>query len=176
MGLLSTVRMYTKRTRALDEPTDLYAHSVGLLEGGQLDLESFRGRPALIVNTASNCGYTPQFEGLQKLHDRFSERGLQILGCPSADFAGQEFDDAEEIAGTCRRNYGVSFPMAEKMSVRADPVPLWEDLARQPNSGPPVWNFTKYLVGSDGRLIKRWPTKVTPDDPDVVAAIEEALA
>ena len=175
MGILSTVRMYAKRTRSLDEPTDLYTHSVRLLEGEHLDLEAFRGRPTLIVNTASRCGYTPQFEGLQKLHETYGDRGLQLLGCPSGDFAGQELEEAEEIGAFCRRNYGVSFPMTQKTSVRADPDPLWEDLARQPGSGPPMWNFSKYLVGSDGRLIGRWPTKTAPDDPELVAAIETAL-
>jgi glutathione peroxidase len=175
MGMLSTLRMYAKRTRNLDAPTDLYDHTVGGLEGGKIDLASFRGKPTLIVNTASKCGYTPQFEGLQKLYETYSERGLQILGCPSGDFAGQELDEAEAIGEFCQRNYGVSFPMTEKMSVRADPDPLWADLARQPDSAPPVWNFSKYLVGADGKLIKRWATKVTPDDPDIAAAIESAL-
>ncbi len=175
MGILSTLRMYAQRTKRLDEPTDLYAHSIGLLEGGELDLSSFRGRPTLIVNTASKCGYTPQFAGLQSLYEQYGERGLQVLGCPSADFAGQEHDDAEAIGAACQRNYGVTFPMAEKMSVRADPDPLWADLARQPDSAPPAWNFTKYLVSADGRLIARWATKVTPDDPDLVAAVEASL-
>ena len=175
MGILSTVRMYAKRTRSLDEPTDLYTHSVELLEGERLDLDAFRGRPTLIVNTASKCGYTPQFEGLQKLHETYGDRGLQVLGCPSGDFAGQELEEADAIGAFCQRNYGVSFPMTQKTSVRADPDPLWEDLARQPGSGPPMWNFSKYLVGADGRLIGRWPTKTAPDDPELVAAIESAL-
>jgi glutathione peroxidase len=175
MGLFSTLRMYAKRTKTLDEPTDLYAHRVGLLEGGTLELESLRGRPTLIVNTASKCGYTPQYGGLQKLFDTYRDRGLQVLGTPSGDFGGQELDDAGAIGEFCQRNYGVSFPLTEKMSVRADPDPLWQDLARQPGSAPPPWNFGKYLVGADGRLIKRWATKVEPDDPDVIAAIEAAL-
>jgi glutathione peroxidase len=175
MGMLSTLKMYAKRTKSLDEPTDLYDHSVELLEGETLDLGSLRGRPTLIVNTASKCGYTPQFEGLQRLYDAYGDRGLQILGCPSADFAGQEHDDAEAIGEVCQRNYGVTFPMAEKMSVRAEPNELWADLARQPESGPPVWNFTKYLVGADGKLVARWATKVTPDDPDLVAKVEASL-
>jgi glutathione peroxidase len=175
MGLLSTLRMYAKRTKTLDEPTDLYAHRVGLLEGGTLELESLRGKPTLIVNTASKCGYTPQYAGLQKLYDTYRDRGLQMLGSPSGDFGGQELDDAEAIGEFCERNYGVSFPLTEKMSVRADPDPLWEDIARQPGSAPPPWNFGKYLIGADGRLIKRWATKVEPDDPDVIAAIEAAL-
>ena len=175
MGMFSTVKMYAKRTKKLEEPTDLYAHSVEMLEGGKLDLGTLRGKPTLIVNTASKCGYTPQFEGLQKLHEKYAGQGLQILGCPSADFAGQELDEAEAIGAFCQRNYGVSFPMTAKMSVRADPDPLWRDLARQPGSAPPVWNFSKYLVDADGKLVKRWATKVTPEDPDVVGAIEAQL-
>jgi glutathione peroxidase-family protein len=175
MSVLSTLRMYVRRTSELDRPTDLYVHQVKLLDGGELDLESLRGRPTLIVNTASKCGFTPQYEGLQKLHERYGDRGLQVLGSPSADFNDQEYDDAEEIGAFCQKNYGVSFPLTERTSVRAEPSPLWSDLARQPNSGPPVWNFTKYLVGSDGKLIARWPTKVKPEDPKIVAAIESAL-
>lgn len=175
MSLLSTARMYLKRTPKLDDATDIYAHRVTLLDGGELDLASLRGRPTLIVNTASKCGFTPQYEGLQKLYERYSERGLQILGTPSADFADQEFDDAGEIGEFCQKNYGVSFPLTERTSVRADPSPLWSDLARQPDSGPPMWNFTKYLVDGDGTLIARWPSKVTPEDPKIVTAIEGAL-
>jgi len=173
--MLSTVRMFANRPETLAEPTDLYEHSVGLLDGETLELETLRGRPTLIVNTASKCGFTPQYAGLQRLYDRFGDRGLQMLGCPSGDFAGQEFSDAEAIGEFCRRNYGVTFPLTEKLSVRADPHPLWADLARQPGSAPPTWNFSKYLVGGDGVLIRRWSTKVRPDDPDVIAAVEAAL-
>jgi glutathione peroxidase-family protein/uncharacterized protein (UPF0548 family) len=176
MSLVSTIRMYLQRPpNKVAEPTDLYEHRVALLDGGELDLASLRGHPTLIVNTASKCGYTPQYEGLQSLYERYEGRGLRVLGSPSADFADQEFDDAEEIGAFCQKNYGVSFPLTERMSVRAQPSPLWRDLARQPGSGPPVWNFSKYLVGADGRLIARWPTKVTPEDPQIVAAIEQAL-
>ena len=175
MSIASTLRMYLHRTAKLDEPTDLYEHRVTLLDGGELDLASLRGRPTLIVNTASKCGFTPQYEGLQKLYETYADRGLQVLGSPSADFNDQEYDDAEEIGEFCQKNYGVSFPLTERTSVRAEPSELWTDLARQPNSGPPAWNFTKYLVGSDGRLIARWSTKTKPEDPKIVAAIEAAL-
>jgi glutathione peroxidase len=175
MAILSTLLMYLRRSRKLADPTDLYAHRVTLLDGTELDLEGLRGRPTLIVNTASKCGYTPQYQGLQELHERFGSRGLQLLGTPSGDFAGQEYDDAAEIGSFCEKNYGVNFPLTEKMSVRADPHPLWSDLARQPGSGPPAWNFTKYLVGGDGRLVARWPTKVAPDDPRIITALEAAL-
>jgi glutathione peroxidase len=173
---LSTLRMYLRRPAALAEATDLYEHRIRLLNGDELDLEMFRGYPALIVNTASKCGFTPQYAGLQSLHERYGDRGLRLLGSPSADFAGQEYGDAQDIGAFCRRNYGVSFPLTEPMSVRADPAPLWRDLARQPNSGPPAWNFTKYLIGGDGRLIVRFPTKTKPEDPQVIAAIEAVLA
>jgi len=174
-SLLSTLRMYVRRPSKLPQSTDLYQHRVTLLDGGELDLASLRGRPTLIVNTASKCGFTPQYEGLQRLHERFSDRGLQVLGSPSADFADQEYDDADEIGAFCQQNYGVSFPLTERTSVRADPSPLWSDLARQPNSGPPAWNFTKYLVDADGRLIKRWSTRTKPEDPEIVSAIQAAL-
>jgi glutathione peroxidase len=175
MTIASTLKMYLHRSAKLHQPTDLYAHRVILLDGGELDLASLRGRPTLIVNTASKCGYTPQYEGLQKLYETYSDRGLQVLGSPSADFADQEYDDADEIGAFCQKNYGVSFPLTERMSVRAEPSPLWSDLARQPNSGAPGWNFTKYLVGGDGRLVARWSTKTKPEDPRIVSAIESAL-
>ena len=167
--------MYMRRTPRLDEPTDLYTHQVRLLDGRTLDLASLRGKPTLIVNTASKCDYTPQYEGLQALYERYEDRGLQMLGFPSGDFAAQEYDRAGEIATFCTVNYGVSFALSERTSVRANPSPLWSDLARQLGSGPPAWNFTKYLVGSDGKLIARWPTKVPPDDPKLIEAIESAL-
>jgi glutathione peroxidase len=176
MSAFSTLRMYLRRTPKLREPTDIYAHRVTLLDGGELDLEGLRGRPTLIVNTASKCGYTPQYGGLQALHERYRDRGLQILGSPSGDFAEQEYDDAEAIGSFCEENYGVGFPLTERMSVRADPHPLWRDLARQPGSKPPVWNFTKYLVGPDGHLLARWPTKVAPEDPQIIAALEAVIS
>jgi len=175
MSIFSTLRMYLRRSPKLSAPTDIYSHSVKLLDGGELDLEGLRGRPTLIVNTASKCGYTPQYRGLQMLYERYGERGLQILGSPSGDFAGQEFDDAEEIGEFCQKNYGVGFPLTEPMSVRADPHPLWRDLAQQPGSKPPAWNFSKYLIGADGHLLAYWPTKVTPEDPQIILALESAL-
>jgi glutathione peroxidase len=174
--MLSTLRMYLRRTSPLSEPTDIYAHKVRLLDGGELDLATRRGHPTLFVNTASKCGFTPQYAGLQALHERYGAEGLEVVGSPSADFAGQEYDQAAEIGEFCQRNYGVGFPLTERMSVRADPDPLWRDLARQPGSKPPAWNFTKYLVGADGRLLSRWATKTKPEDPELLAAIETALS
>ncbi len=176
MSILSTARMYLKRNKKLDQSTDIYSHQVKLLDGGELDLESLRGKPTLIVNTASKCGYTPQYAGLQSLYDRYHDRGLQIIGFPSGDFADQEYEDEGEIGEFCQKNYGVSFPLTERVSVRANPTPLWQELATQPSSAPPAWNFTKYLIGPDGHLISRWATKVTPEDPKIVSAIETVLS
>jgi glutathione peroxidase len=175
MSILSTAKMYLKRTPTQEQPTDVYEHSVTLLDGAELDLRSLHGNPTLIINTASKCGFTPQYEGLQKLYEQYSERGLQMLGTPSGDFADQEYEGAEEIGEFCQKNYGVTFPLTERTSVRADPSPLWADLARQPESGPPAWNFTKYLVDGEGKLVARWGSKVTPEDPQIVAAIETLL-
>ncbi len=175
MSLADTARMYLRRTASQSESTDLYAGTVRLLDGSELDLGSRRGHPTLFVNTASKCGFTPQYAGLQALYERYGDRGFELIGSPSADFAGQEYDSAEEIGAFCARTYGVTFPLTERTSVRADPDPLWRQLARQPGSAPPTWNFAKYLVGGDGHLIGRWPTRCKPDDPALVAAIERAL-
>jgi glutathione peroxidase len=168
-------RMYIRSTKSQPEPTDIYAHAVRLLDGGELDLETLRGHPTLFVNTASKCGLTPQYEGLQSLYTRYGDQGLRIVGSPSADFAGQEYDDAAEIGAFCQKNYGVTFPLTEKTSVRADPDPLWHDLATQPDSEPPGWNFAKYLVDGNGRLIGHWSPTTQPDDPKIIEAIEAAL-
>lgn len=164
------------RPQQHEQPTDLYAHKVTLLDGGELDLAQWRGRPTLFVNTASKCGFTPQYEGLQSLYERYHERGLNILGSPSGDFADQEFEDGGEIANFCQKNYGVQFPLTERTSVREQPEELWLDLTSQPNSAPPKWNFTKYLVDGDGRLIDQWGPMVGPEDEKIVTAIERALA
>lgn len=176
MSVLRTAAMYLKKgPKQLDEPSDLFTGSLTLLDGTTLDLATLRGKPALIVNTASKCGFTPQYDGLQQLHETYGPRGLQVIGCSSADFAGQELDSAEAIGEFCRKNFGVTFPVSDTISVRADPHPLWAELARQPGAGAPGWNFTKYLVDADGRFVEKFSTKTAPDDPKLVAAIERLL-
>ncbi len=132
---LSTLKMYLQRPSHLDQPTDLYAHRVTLLDGGELDLADWRGKPALFVNTASKCGFTPQYEALQSIYERYHDRGLNLLGAPSGDFADQEFEAGGEIADFCQINYGVQFPLTERTSVRENPDPLWRDLTSQPELG-----------------------------------------
>jgi glutathione peroxidase len=176
MSKLDTIKMYFHHAAKLSVATDLYEHKVTLLDGGELDLSTLRGHPTLIVNTASKCGFTPQYEGLQSIYEHYHERGLEIIGTPSGDFAEQEFEEAQEIGAFCQKNFGVEFPLTERMSVREDPSPLWHDLTLQPNSAQPKWNFTKYLVGADGHLIKHWGSMTKPDGPAITAAIESALA
>lgn len=176
MSKLETLKMYLHRSEKLAAPTDIYAHKVTLLDGGELDLASLRGCPTLIVNTASKCGFTPQYEGLQKLYETYHDRGLQMLGTPSGDFADQEFESSAEIGAFCQQHYGVTFPLTARMSVRQRPDPLWKDLGSQPSSDPPSWNFAKYLIDADGKFVRRWGSKVTPQDPELIAAIEAELA
>lgn len=173
--MLKTAAMYLKRTKSLDAPTDLYHGQLTLLDGTPLDLSELRGKPTLVVNTASKCGFTPQFDGLQKLYETYGPRGLQVVGCSSADFAGQELDTAAEVGEFCRKNYGVTFPVTETISVRADPHPWWAELNGQPGSKPPGWNFTKYLIDADGKFVARFSTKTDPQDEGLVAAIERLL-
>ncbi len=134
----------------------------------------FAGRPLLIVNTASHCGYTPQFKGLQALHATYAPRGLVVLGFPSDDFH-QEAADAAETAQVCYLNYGVKFTMFATSPVTgAGANPVFRELARQ--SKAPDWNFTKYLVTADGRVVGRFPSAVEPDAPELRSAIEALLA
>ena len=136
--------------------------------------ERFAGRVLLIVNTASKCGFTPQFEALETLHGRYEAAGLSVLGFPSDDFR-QELDDEAEVAAFCRLNYGVSFPMFQKVRVVGEAAtPLFRDLAAS-GAGAPRWNFNKYLVGRDGRVLGRYGATVEPLGAALVADIEAAL-
>lgn len=133
------------------------------------------GQVLLVVNTASKCGYTPQYEGLEALHQRLAGRGFAVLGFPSNDFKGQEPGSEAQIQEFCTLTYGVKFPMFEKVDVTgADATPLYQRL-RQATGVEPGWNFHKYLVSRDGRVVGTWPSKVKPDDPDLLAAIEREL-
>ncbi|HOC44175.1 MAG TPA: glutathione peroxidase [Thermoanaerobaculales bacterium] len=154
-------------------------HTVSTLEGESLDLSTFRGKPMLIVNTASKCGYTPQFAGLQKLHERYGERGLVVVGFPCNDFMGQDPGTAVEIGEFCRRNYGVTFPMMAKVHVKGkEKAPIYRTLTEDTAEdirGEIKWNFTKFLVDADGHVVARFGSSVEPEDPEVIAAIEKLL-
>jgi glutathione peroxidase len=136
---------------------------------------SYAGEVLLVVNTASKCGFTSQFEGLEALHAKYAGRGFAVLGFPSGDFKSQEFEDETQIRQFCTLTYGVKFPMFEKVHVVGEQAaPLYRDLAKASGQAP-QWNFHKYLVGRDGRLIAGYASKTAPDDPALLAAIEAAL-
>jgi glutathione peroxidase len=149
------------------------------IDGEPAQLSSQRGKVLLIVNTASACGFTPQFAGLEKLWGKYRDKGLVIVGFPSNEFGGQDPGSNEEIASFCQLNYGVSFPMMEKVKVNGDTAhPLWKWLT---NEAPGIlgtkgikWNFTKFLVGKDGQVIKRYAPNDAPDS--ITKDIEAALS
>lgn len=145
------------------------------LDGQTVNLSEYKGKVLLVVNTASECGYTPQYAGLEKLWGDYKNKGLVVLGIPSNDFGGQEPGTAEEIAKFCDQRYKVTFPMLEKVHTKgADQSPIYEFLAR--NHGGPKWNFHKYLVGKDGQVRAAYPSKVAPESSELRAAIDQALA
>jgi len=138
--------------------------------------KAYQGKVLLIVNTASKCGFTPQYDGLEKLHAEFSGEGFAVLGFPSNDFLGQEPGSEEEIQKFCTLTYGVKFPMFEKTTVKGNAAsPLYKEL-KAATGNAPGWNFHKYLVGKDGKVIKDFGSRVKPDDAELRKAIEAALA
>lgn len=148
------------------------------LDGAPIEADQLNGKVVLVVNVASRCGFTPQYAGLEQLHDTYGARGLQVVGVPCNQFGGQEPGDAEQIATFCEKNYGVSFTMLEKQDVNGkDRSPLYGFLVDSPvGKGQRVqWNFEKFLVGRDGQVIGRWGSRTTPSDPALIAAIEQAL-
>jgi glutathione peroxidase len=135
----------------------------------------YAGKVVLVVNTASYCGYTPQYKGLEALYDKYKERGLVVLGFPSNDFE-QEKGSNKEIAEFCENTYGVRFPMFGASHVKGPEANiLYKELARSTGQAP-TWNFYKYLLGRDGKILAVFPSKVTPDDPQLLGAIEKQLA
>ena len=154
-------------------------HAVESLGGEPVELASFRGQPLLIVNTASKCGYTPQYEGLQTLHETYGDQGLVVIGFPSNDFGKQEPGSAEEIATFCTRNYGVSFPMMAKVHTKGDEqAPIYKTLTEDTPEGirgEVRWNFTKFLIAPDGTVVARFEPDVEPLDEEITSAIEALL-
>lgn len=157
----------------------IYDYEVNTIDGKNILLKQFEGEVLLIVNTASKCGYTPQYEGLQKLYDTYSEEGLTILGFPANNFGGQEPGTNEEIAQFCELNYGVNFPLFEKVSVKGDDIhPLFNELINTENpdfTGDISWNFEKFLIDRNGNLVRRFKSNVTPVSDEMIAAVESLL-
>ena len=159
---------------------DTTAHDFTLtgIDGKPMPLAEFKGSTVLVVNTASECGYTPQYEELEALWQAYRDKGLVVLGVPSNDFGGQEPGTASEIATFCKLNYGVTFPLADKTVVKGEGAhPFYRWAGEQAGMlGRPKWNFHKYLIGADGRFIDWFSTPTKPMGPKIKAAVEKALA
>jgi glutathione peroxidase len=154
-----------------------YAFTFKALEGPEILLSAYAGRPILVVNTASQCGYTPQFAGLQELWARYKGKGLLVLGVPSNDFGGQEPGGVKEINATAQGEFHVTFPLTEKVEVKgSDAHPFYGWAAQERPAEAPRWNFHKYLVGRDGRIRAAFGSATEPTDPRLIAAIEQELA
>lgn len=156
-----------------------YEFKLKSIDGQEVDLSQYKGKALLIVNTASQCGFTPQYKGLQKLYETYSPRGLVVLGFPSNDFGGQEPEANEKIKSFCELNYGVKFPLFQKGSVSGkDKQPFFKYLTEEANKelkNEIKWNFEKFLISKQGELLFRFSSSVNPDSAELQNAIEKAL-
>ncbi len=177
-GLLLAALPAAKPSGAAVEAESAFAFELVSIAGEPLPLSRFEGRPILLVNTASFCGFTYQYEALQALWEARRDEGLVVLGVPSDNFGGQEYDDNEQVKQFCEVNFSIDFPMTEKADVRGPTAaPLYRWLAeRLGPSAVPRWNFHKVLIGRDGQPRAAFATRVEPDDPKLQAAIDAALA
>lgn len=160
------------------DPASAYQFEFAGLYAPRVPMTAFEGEVVLVVNTASRCGFTPQYEGLQQIYDEYHAQGFEVLGVPANNFAGQEPGSAEEIQQFCANNYGVTFPMAAKTEVvgaARHPFYAWAE-TQLGEAAVPQWNFHKLLIGRDGHIIAAFPTRTEPTSDDVRAAISAALA
>lgn len=160
--------------------SNVYEFTMNNIDGQPLPMASFKGKVMLIVNVASKCGFTPQYEGLEAVYEKYKDKGLVIVGFPANNFMAQEPGSNEEIKTFCSTKYSVKFPLYSKISVKGDDkAPLYQfltDTGANPKTGGEIkWNFTKFLVDRDGKVIARFEPAVKPDSPEVAAAIEKAL-
>ncbi len=159
-----------------DSLPSIHGFKVASLDGGVLDFSQFKGKKILIVNTASECGYTPQYKALQQLYVEHKDR-LVVVGFPCNDFGGQEPGTSEVIQSFCQKNYGVSFPMAAKVSITNNPAPVYKWLTNKKENGvldaTIRWNFNKFLLDENGRLLAYFPSSVAPDDAELLGKVKK---
>ncbi len=173
VGALIAIMLVAVAPPALGRETNAYAFSFTSIDGEAMPLEAYRGHPILLVNTASYCGYTHQYAGLQTLWERYRARGLVVIGVPSNQFGAQEPGSEAEIKRFCALNYDIEFPMTQKALVRGeDAHPLYRWLRSLNAETEPRWNFHKILIAPDGSLAGIWPTQVAPLDADLIDAVE----
>ena len=172
LALVGTSLMAAEKT--------VYDFTLNTIDGQPAPLSAYKGKVVLLVNVASKCGYTPQYTALESIYEKYKDRGFVIVGIPANNFGAQEPGTNAEIKTFCSSKYHVTFPMMAKVSVKgSDITPLYQyltDKSAHPQTGGEIgWNFTKFLVGPDGKVIARFDSKVTPDSPEVTSAIEKAL-
>ena len=159
--------------------SNIYDFTLPSIDGKPTPLADFQGKVALLVNVASRCGYTPQYSALETLYEKYKDQGFVIVGFPANNFGGQEPGTNEEIKSFCSRKYSVTFPLYGKVSVKGDDqTPLYQYLTKQTDpsiAGEIKWNFTKFLVDRNGRVVQRFESAVTPDSKEVVSAVEKQL-
>jgi glutathione peroxidase len=165
---------------ALLAASSIYDFTLPSIDGKPLPLASFKGKVLMVVNVASQCGYTPQYKGLESLYEKYKDKGFVVAGFPANNFGGQEPGSNEEIKTFCSRSYHVTFPMFAKISVKgSDAAPLYDFLtskaANPSTSGEIGWNFTKFLINRDGKVVARFDSSVEPESPEVLKAVEQAL-
>jgi glutathione peroxidase len=164
---------------ALFGASSVYDFTLPSIDGSDASLSQYKGKVLLLVNVASKCGYTPQYAGLESLYEKYKDQGLVVIGFPANNFGAQEPGTNEEIKTFCTRTYHVSFPMYAKVSVKGgDKTPLYHYLTEEANSttnGEIKWNFTKFLVDRNGKVIARFESKITPDDAGLTGTVEKAL-
>lgn len=161
----------------INAQSTIYDFKVETIDGKTIKLSEFKGKKMLVVNTASKCGYTPQYEGLQALYEKYKDQDFVIIGFPANNFMKQEPGTNEEIASFCKMNYGVTFPMMAKISVKGDDIhPLYKWLTHKDENGildaKVKWNFQKFLIDKNGNLVKTLPSKTKPDDEEIIGWIE----
>lgn len=159
----------------------IYDFTLNSIDGQPAPLAAYKGKIVMLVNVASRCGFTPQYTALEAVYEKYKERGFVVVGIPANNFGSQEPGTNQEIKTFCTTKYNVTFPMMAKVSVKGDDkTPLYQfltDKAANPETGGEIqWNFTKFLIGPDGRVITRFESAVAPDSPEVIGAIEKALA
>ena len=179
MKLLISLVLCSATVMAADRT--VYDFTLNSIEGQAAPLAAYKGKIVLIVNVASKCGFTPQYTALESIYEKYKDQGFVIVGVPANNFGAQEPGTNQEIKTFCSSKYHVTFPMLAKVSVKGEDItPLYQfltDKKANPRTGGEIqWNFTKFLVGPDGRVLARFEPEVTPDSPQVVAAIEKALA
>ena len=178
---LSLVLLFAASFLLAAKAKNIYDFTMNSIDGKPVSLKSYKGKVVLLVNVASKCGYTPQYTALEKIYEQYRDKGFVIVGFPANNFKSQEPGTDAQIKQFCSSKYNVKFPMTSKVSVKGDDkTPVYKFLTEDPTAGSfggdIKWNFTKFLIGKDGKVVARYEPKVTPEDPNVTTAIEKALA